>query len=36
MQMTVSVGMSGISCSNPTKQHELVMPHQPQKDTDDM
>ena len=36
MQITVSVGIPGISHLNPTKQLELAMLHQPQKDSDDL
>lgn len=36
MQITVTVGMSGISHSSLTKQHALAMLHYPQKDPDDM
>lgn len=36
MQMTVTVGMPGISHSSTTKQHALAMLYHPQKDPDDM
>lgn len=36
MQMTVTVGMPGISHSSPTKQHTLAMLRHPQTGPDDM
>lgn len=36
MQMTITVGMPGISHSSSTKKHALAMLHHPQKGADDM
>lgn len=36
MQMTIIVGMPGISHSSPTKQHALTMLHHPLKDPNNM